>query len=63
MVMPLCYGIYKRVGGSIWLQKHFQRTFKTELAYILWLGETASLEGNVCIQANCVAVVALGELG
>jgi hypothetical protein len=63
MVMPLCYGVYKQVGGSDWLQKHFQRTFKTELEYMLWLGETASLEGNECIQANCVVALALGELG
>jgi len=63
MVMPLCYGVYKRAGGSDWLQKHFRRTFQTELEYMLWLGETASLGGNECIQANCVAAAALGELG
>ena len=63
MVMPLCYGVYKRVGGSDWLQKHFQRTFETELEYMLWLGETALLGGNECIQGNCVAALALGELG
>jgi hypothetical protein len=63
MIMPLCYGVYKQVGGSDWLQKHFRRTFKTELEYMLWLGETASLQGNECIQANCVAALALAELG
>jgi hypothetical protein len=63
MVMPLCYGVYKRAGGRDWLQKHFQQSFKTELEYMLWLGETASLEGNECIQANCVAALALAELG
>jgi Lhr-like helicase len=63
MVMPICYGVYKQVGGPKWLQKYFQRTFKTELEYMLWLGETASLGGNECIQANCVAAAALGELG
>jgi hypothetical protein len=63
MVMPLCYGVYRRVGGHDWLREHFQRSFKTELEYMLWLGETASLEGNECIQANCVAAIALGELG
>jgi hypothetical protein len=63
MVMPLCYGVYKRAGGSDWLQKHFRRRFQTELEYMLWLGETASLEGNECIQANCVAALALAELG
>jgi Lhr-like helicase len=63
MVMPLCYGVYKRAGGSDWLQKHFRRTFQTELEYMLWLGETASLEGNECIQANCIAALALAELG
>ena len=30
---------------------------------MLWLGEAASLEGNKCIQANCVAAVALAEFG
>jgi len=63
MVMPLCYGVWKRPGGRDWLQKHFQRRFQGELAYMLWLGETASLEGNECIQANCVAALALAELG
>jgi hypothetical protein len=63
MVMPLCYGVWKRPGGSSWLQKHFRRTFQAELEYMLWLGETASLEGNECIQANCVAALALAELG
>jgi hypothetical protein len=63
LVMPLCYGVYQRPGGRDWLQKHFQRRFQTELAYMLWLGETASLQGNKCIQANCVAASALGELG
>jgi hypothetical protein len=63
MVMPLCYGVYRRPGGSDWLQKHFRRTFQTELEYMLWLGETASLKGNDCIQANCVAALALAELG
>ncbi|KAH8749802.1 hypothetical protein BGZ57DRAFT_968235 [Hyaloscypha finlandica] len=63
MVMPLCYGVWKRSGGIDWLQKYFRRTFKTELEYMLWLGETASLQGNKCIQANCVAALALTELG
>ena len=63
MVIPICYGVYKQVGGPEWLRKHFQRSFKTELEYMLWLGETASLKGNKCIQANCVAALALAELG
>ena len=63
MVMPLCYGVYKRAGGGEWLQKHFRRTFQTELEYMLWLGEAASIGGNDCIQANCVAALALVELG
>jgi hypothetical protein len=63
MVMPLCYGVYTRIGGKAWLQKHFQRTFSDELEYMLWLGKTASLGGNECIQANCVAALALSELG
>ncbi|RAL58160.1 hypothetical protein DID88_002364 [Monilinia fructigena] len=62
MVMPLCHGVYKKVGGLQWLRRHFQRTFETELEYMLWLGETTSLGGNVCIQANCVAAIAIQEL-
>jgi hypothetical protein len=61
MVMPFYYRVYKQVGGSDWLQKHFQRTFKAELEYMLWLGETALLQGNECIQANCVAALALPQ--
>jgi hypothetical protein len=49
--------------GQEWLQKHFQRSFKTELEYMLWLGETASLKGNKCIQANCISALALAEIG
>jgi hypothetical protein len=30
---------------------------------MLWLGETALLKGDDCIQANCVAALALAELG
>ena len=63
MVMPLYYGVYKQVGGSDQLQKYFQRSFKTELEYMLWLGETASLEGNECIQANYVVALTLAKLG
>jgi Lhr-like helicase len=63
MVMPLCYGVYCRPGQDEWFRKHFQRTFETQEEYMLWLGETASLEGNECIQANCVAALALAELG
>jgi len=63
MVMPLCYGVYCRPGGEEWVQKHFQRSFPSELEYMLWLGETASLRGNECIQANCVVALALVEFG
>ncbi|KAH7385148.1 P-loop containing nucleoside triphosphate hydrolase protein [Cadophora sp. MPI-SDFR-AT-0126] len=63
MVMPLCYGVYCRPGGEEWLRKHFQRSFQSELEYMLWLGETASLGGNECIEANCVAALALAEFG
>jgi superfamily II DNA helicase RecQ len=61
MIMPLCYGVYYRPGGQAWLQKHFHRAFQTELAYMLWLGETADLCGTQCIQANLVAARALAE--
>jgi hypothetical protein len=61
MVMPLCYGVYCRPGGAGWLEKHFQRQFATKGEYMLWLGETASLRGTECIQANCVAALALAE--
>ena len=61
MVMPLCYGVYCRPGGQAWLQKHFQRRFANELEYMVWLGETALLCGIECIQANCVAALALAE--
>jgi len=61
MVMPLCYGVYCRPGSKEWFKKHFKRTFKTQLDYMLWLGETGSLGGNQCIQANRVAAIALAE--
>ena len=62
IVILLCYGIFYRAGRTQWFQKYFQRRFDTELEYILWLGETASLGGNKCIQANCVAAFVLAEL-
>lgn len=63
MVMPLSYGAFCRPGRTRLLQNHFQRTFATEQDYMLWLGETASLGGTRCIQANCVAALVLSELG
>ncbi|RAL65544.1 hypothetical protein DID88_001109 [Monilinia fructigena] len=51
MVMPLCHGVYKKVGGLQWLRRHFQRTFETELEYMLWLGETTSL-GPACAELH-----------
>jgi hypothetical protein len=62
MVMPLCYGAFCRPGRNQWLQKHFQQSFPSQLDYMLWLGETASLGENQCIQANCVAALILSEL-
>ena len=62
MVLPLCYGAYQRPRAQEWLQRHFGRSFATELAYMLWLGTTASLAGTRCIQANCVAARALQEM-
>ena len=35
MVMPLCYGVYRRAGSREWLRKHFHRTFKAQLDYML----------------------------
>lgn len=62
MVMPLCYGVYYRPGRDAWFHKHFQKRFRDQLEYMLWLGEAASMGGSSCIQANCVAAVALEEL-
>jgi hypothetical protein len=62
MVMPLCYGVFQRPGRDVWLLKHFQYQVRTEEAYMLWLGETADLDGNKCIYATCVAAQALSEL-
>jgi hypothetical protein len=61
VVVPLCCGVCCRPGGQAWLHKHFQRRFANELEYMLWLGETASLRGTECIQANCAAALALAE--
>ena len=63
MVMGLCYRAYKRTGGEGWLRKHFGVQFSTQVEYMVWLGGRGSLGGNECIQANCVAAVALGEMG
>ncbi|KAH7396081.1 hypothetical protein BKA64DRAFT_695677 [Cadophora sp. MPI-SDFR-AT-0126] len=63
IVILLYYGVYYRPGGEEWLRKYFQRSFQSELEYMLWLGETASLGGNECIEANCVAALALAEFG
>jgi hypothetical protein len=63
VVMPVCYGVYHRVGGTKWLEQHFGRVFRSELEYMLWLGEVGSLEGNLCIQATQVAAQAFSEFG
>jgi len=62
IILPLCYGVYRRSGAPAWFKEYFSRSFSTELEYILWLGETASLGGTECIQANCVAARALQEI-
>ncbi|OAF54554.1 hypothetical protein VC83_09200 [Pseudogymnoascus destructans] len=59
MVMPLHYGAFARPGAAGWVKRHFQRGFKDVPQYMAWLGEVASLEGNKCIQANCVAALPL----
>lgn len=61
IVIPVCYGVFRWVGGEGWLEKHFKRKFNGEEEYMRWLGETGSLRGNECIQANCVAAVAMEE--
>ena len=63
LVIPACYGAYKQAGGQSWIRQHFERSFENELAYMLWLGEKSALGGNECIQANCVAAVAMAGLG
>lgn len=63
MVMPLCYGVFQRAGAERWLQKHFGVRFSKQIDYMRWLGETSTLGGRPCIQANRVAAVALAELG
>jgi hypothetical protein len=63
MVMPLCYGVYARPDRDGWFNRHFRRTFGSEEEYMVWLGETASLGGTACIQANCVAAIAMAEFG
>ncbi|OAF54538.1 hypothetical protein VC83_09198 [Pseudogymnoascus destructans] len=55
--------IFARPGAAGWLKRHFQRGFKDVPQYMAWLGEVASLEGNKCIQANCVAALVLAEFG
>jgi hypothetical protein len=61
MVFPLCYGIFVSPGGRQWLQERFQRQFSSIQTYLSWLGETGSLEGNVCIQGNRVAAEAMAQ--
>lgn len=63
LVLPLCYGVYVRPGGADWIEQHFQRRFATVQAYMVWLGRTAAMEGNECIQANRVAAQAMSEFG
>lgn len=63
IVMGLCYGVYKRIGGEVWLGKRFGVQFSTQVEYMVWLGSRGSLGGNACIQANCVAARVLAELG
>ena len=63
IVMPLCYGVYHRPGGKSWLQKQLGQRVPGRLEdYMLWLGQTSSLEGNKCIRANCIAAAVLEDL-
>lgn len=60
--MGVCYGVYERAGGDVWLERQFGRRFENEEEYMMWLGGSASLGGTKCIQANVVAGLALAEL-
>lgn len=42
MVMPLCYGAFRRPGRTKWFEKHFGQAFHQVEPYMLWLGGTAS---------------------
>lgn len=61
MVIPLCYGAFSRPGRTRWFLKHFNQSFKTCHEYMLWLGNSASLGGSRCANANCVAALLLAE--
>jgi hypothetical protein len=63
MIIPLCCGAFLRPGRTAWLKKHFRVEFRDAQDYMVWLGKTASLAGNKCIQANRVAALILSELG
>lgn len=63
MVMPLCYGKFMQSDGKQWVQRNFGRAFETPGKYMIWLGAKATFGGVKCVQANCVAALALSELG
>ena len=54
LILPLCYGLYK-YNAQLLATNFEQRLWKTEVDFILWLGEATSLAGTPCIRANCVA--------
>ena len=63
MVIPLCYGLYRGIGGPMWIELQFGKRFESERGYMIWLGEKGSLGGRPCIEANRVAALALSAFG
>ncbi|OAQ57815.2 DEAD/DEAH box helicase domain-containing protein [Pochonia chlamydosporia 170] len=62
MVMPLCYAAFFQMWSRALIKSKFPRTFRNIDDYMLWLGTSATLGGNPCVQAVCVAAALLAEL-
>lgn len=59
VVLPLCFGVFRRSTGAGWLSERFGRGFQDMESYFDWLGEESEFGGGKAIQAVRVAAEVL----
>ena len=62
IIIPTCYGIYRRNGGRQWLENKVERKFKDEDDYMMWIGGKTTFAGCETTQAVKIAVQAISEI-
>lgn len=62
IVLPLCFGIYKRGQGAAWLKRQAGREFRDEVDFIRWCGTGTTFGRGKAIWGVRLGAAALLEL-